>query len=141
MAFELGEIVPYWELMIFVVIPLGLAIIVIAKLWSMMKGWQETRREARTEEEASEHTEAPEMTRRGKFKRAMYEIGILRMAVAVTMLGPLLIFFFYLIEPEGTIDIYTVLLLDWMPLVWAILVIYYVIATLPYVLKGAEEGS
>lgn len=141
MAFELSEIVPYWELMIFVVIPIGLVIIVIAKLWSLMKGWQETRREARTEEEASEHTEAPEMTRRGRFKRAMYEIGVLRMAVAVTMLAPLFLFFVYLTEPEGTIDIYTVLLLEWMPLVWAILLIYYVIASLPYIRKGAEEGS
>lgn len=141
MAFELAEIVPYWELMIFVVIPIGLVIIVIAKLWSLMKGWQETRREARTEEEASKHTEAPEMTRSGKFKRAMYEIGILRMAVAVTMVAPLILFFVYLTEPEGTIDIYTVLLLEWMPLVWLILVIYYIIATLPFVLKGAEEGT
>jgi len=143
-VFEIADVVPYWELMLFVIIPIGLLMIVVAKLWVFMRGWLVARRERQiveSEEEASESTEAPEMTRLGKFKRSMHEIGILRMLVALTMIAPLFVFFMYLTEPEGTIDIYTVLLLNWMPLVWAILIIYYIMASLPYIKKGAEEGS
>lgn len=133
MAFNFWDIVPYWELMLFVILPIGLVMILVAKAWTWIRDFMEQRREdraKRTEEGAGEKGAPWRMRARESF----LGIDLMKAIVGLFCLLPLLIFVDYLFGAQD-FDIYTVLLLEFMPLAWGLIVVYYILASIPYALK------
>jgi len=137
MAFNFWDIVPYWEIMLFVILPVGLLMILIAKAWSWIRDFMEEtkeRREKLAEERAGEKGKSWRMRIRERF----WGIDLMRAIVGIFCLLPLLIFVDYLFGARE-IDIYTEILIKWLPMVWIFIVSFYLMASIPYVLNP-EEG-
>jgi len=137
MAFNFWDIVPYWEIMLFVILPVGLLMILIAKVWSWIKDFTDERRE-RKEKLAEERAGEKGKSLRMRIRERFWGIDLMRVIVGILCLLPLLIFVDYLFGGRE-IDIYTEMLINWLPMVWILIVAFYLMASIPYVFTP-EEG-